>query len=352
MTGLVPTASVPALAMGGGGDHTSLSRKAKAAIVVRVLLNEGAEVPLEDLPEPCQEELTKAMGRMRIVDKDTVAAVIEEFASEVERIGLSFPDGMAGALNALEGKINPITAARLRKEAGVRESGDPWARIRELGQDALLPVLEQESIEVAAVMLSKLETKKAAELMSQLPGPRARRIAYAVSLTGQVTPDAVDRIGLSLATQLSSRPIQAFDESPVERVGAILNSATSLTRDDVLEGLDEQDEGFANAVRKAIFTFGNIPQRIAPRDIPRVLREVDQTMLVTALAGAPDAGMQASVDYILENMSARMADQLREEVSDLGSPKPAETEEAMASIVDSIRALEKAGELLLISEEE
>ena len=349
MTGLVPIASPPALP---GGGASALSRRAKAAIVVRVLLNEGAEVPLEDLPEGCQEELTKAMGQMRTVDKDTVNAVVEEFAAEVERIGLSFPEGIAGALQALDGKINPLTAERLRKEAGVREAGDPWARIRDMGQDVLLPVLADESIEVAAVMLSKLDIKKAAELMSQLPGPRARRIAYAVSLTGQVKPDAVDRIGMSLATQLSARPLMAFDVNPVERMGAILNSTTSITRDDVLEGLDEQDEGFAKAVRKAIFTFGNIPQRIAPRDIPRILRDIDQGDLVIAMAGAGETGMQPSADFILENMSGRMADQLREEVGERETPKPAETEEAMANIVSAIRELEKAGELLLVAEEE
>lgn len=350
MTGLVPMAAAPMQGMGGGGFN-SLSRRAKAAIIVRVLLNEGAEVPLEDLPEVCQEDLTVAMGQMRTVDKDTVAQVIEEFIEEVERIGLSFPEGMAGALTALDGKINPMMAERLRKEAGVRMAGDPWERISELATETLLPVLSSESVEVAAVMLSKLPTKKAAEMMSKLPGPQARRIAYAVSLTGKISPDAVDRIGLSLATQLSARPIMAFDEDPVQRVGAILNSTTSITRDDVLEGLDEQDEGFANAVRKAIFTFGNIPERIAPRDIPRILRDIDQDMLVTAMAGAEGAGVKPAADYILENMSARMADQLREEVADRDTPKEADMEEAMSAIVDAIRALEKSGELLLLTDD-
>ncbi|MEP3844093.1 MAG: FliG C-terminal domain-containing protein [Paracoccaceae bacterium] len=354
MMDLVPLAAAPGLPVGGGfNSHVdSLSRRAKAAIVVRLLLNEGSEVPLEELPEACQEELTKAMGQMRVVDKDTVASVVEEFASEVDRIGLRFPGGIAGALSALDGKINPMTAARLRKEAGVRESGDPWARVRDLGIETLRPVVENESIEVSAVLLSKLDTKKAADLLGNLPGPQARQIAYAVSQTASVTPEAVDRIGLSLATQLSAQPLRAFDEDPVERVGAILNSSTSITREDVLEGLDERDEGFATAVRKAIFTFGNIPKRIAPRDIPRILREIDQAALITALAGAADAGMQSSSDYIFENMSARMADQLREEAADREKPKPAETEEAMATIIDSIRALEKSGELMLISEED
>lgn len=353
MNDMVPMNSfAPLPGLPGGGAPVSLSRRAKAAIVVRLLLNEGADIPLEELPDEAQVALTQQMGAMRTVDRDTLSAVVEEFAAELDKIGLSFPAGMAGALDALDGKISPQTAARLRKEAGVRQFGDPWGRLRELGADALLPVLENESIEVAAVMLSKLPVAVSADLLSRIPGPQARKITYAVSLTNAVTPEAVDRIGLSLATQLDAQPKRAFDADPVERVGAILNSSTSLTRDDVLTGLDETDQGFANAVRKAIFTFGNIPARIAPRDIPRILREVDQNQLIIALAGSEAAGFAESRDFVLENMSGRMADQLREEMENAGKVKPADAEEAMSEVVNAIRQMEQTGDLLLIVEDD
>ncbi|WP_299675687.1 FliG C-terminal domain-containing protein [uncultured Roseobacter sp.] len=347
---MVPMAPFPALP---GTDAqpqapSNLSRKAKAAIVVRLLLNEGADIPLEDLPEDLQAQLTKQMGAMRLVDRTTLSTVVAEFADELESIGLSFPGGIAGALDSLDGRISKQTAARLRKEAGVRQYGDPWARLRDMSADRLLPVLENESIEVAAVLLSKIDVPRAAELLGKLPGPKARRITYAVSQTSAVTPDAVDRIGLSLAAQLDAEPLKAFDDGPVERVGAILNSTASVTRDDVLEGLDETDAGFADLVRKAIFTFANIPKRIAARDIPRVIRELEQDLLITALAGSEAAGMKDSADFILENMSGRMADQLREEMGERDKVKPAEFEEATAEIVAKIREMEAAGDLLLV----
>lgn len=359
MTQMIPMGQLapPPDAPGGGALVSErlakgLSRRAKAAIVVRLLLNEGAELPLEELPEELQEKLTHQMGSMRVVDRDLLAQVVAEFTQEVERIGLSFPGGIAGALNALDGKISRQTAERLRKEAGVRRYGDPWARLTALGVDTLAPLLKNESIEVAAVALSKLPVSMAAELLGKLPGPQARQITYAVSLTEGVTPDAVDRIGLSLAMQVDSSPTGAFADGPVQRVGAILNSSTSGTRDDVLIGLDETDQGFADAVRKAIFTFGNIPARLAPRDIPRVMREVEQAKLVCALAGAETAGYGQTATFILENMSGRMADQLREEVEELGKPRAADTEEAMADIVKTIRAMEERGDLLLVVDDD
>ena len=351
---MVMTEGLPSLPDFSGGDASppDLSKRAKAAIVVRLLLNEGADLPLEALPEEMQASLTKQMGEMRLVDRDTLIAVASEFAEALDSIGLAFPPGIGRALEALDGKISAQTAERLRMEAGVRQFGDPWARLCELGADQLLPVLERESVEVAAVLLSKLPVKVSAELLGRLPGPRARKITYAVSLTTAVTPDAVDRIGMSLATQISAQPKSAFDDGPVQRVGAILNSSTSVTRDDVLTGLDEADQGFADAVRKAIFTFGNIADRIAKRDIPRIIREVEQDVLVTALAGAENAGYAKSRDFILENMSGRMADQLREDVAAKGKVKSADAEEAMGQLVAVIRQMEQSGELLLILDDD
>ena len=356
MTDLVPMSAAPAPVQPGGGFASTrgrnLTRRAKAAIVVRLLLNEGADIPLEELPEDLQAQLTKAMGSMRVIDRNTLESVVHEFTDEVESIGLSLPGSVAGALDALDGKISAQTAARLRKEAGVKKNGDPWQRIRDMGPDTLLPILEEESVEIAAVMLSKLDVSKAADLLGLLPGPRARQITYAVSLTGAVSPEAVERIGLSLATQMEAQPLRAFETGPVERVGAILNSSASVTRDDMLAGLDETDEGFANAVRKAIFTFANIPARVAPRDVPRILRNIEQEDLVIAFAGAPAVGVEASVDFILENMSGRMADQLREEVAEADTPKTADVDAAMGNVIKAIRDMEAAGDLMLITPED
>jgi len=330
----------------------ALSQRAKAAIVVRLLLNEGADIALEELPADLQAHLTQQMGKMRVVDRVTLAAVVEEFTQALDSIGLSFPGGIAGALEALDGKISRETAARLRKEAGVRAAGDPWKRLRALPVEELLPMIENECTEVAAVLLSKLDVPIAASLLGQLTGPRAREITYAVSLTSDVTPDAVDRIGLSLAAQLDNKKIPAFDENAVDRLGAILNSSSTPTRNDVLTGLDESDEQLGTAVRKAIFTFGNIPDRINTRDIPRILREVEQATLGVAMAGAEAAGFADTREFILENMSARMADQLREDIQNSGKIKPDDGDTAMQAVIAVIRDMEERGDLVMIDPEE
>lgn len=315
------------------------------------MLSEGGQLPLQALPEHLQAALTEQIGLMRAVSRETLDAVIGEFSETLASIGLSFPGGIEGALSMLDGHISSNAASRLRRLAGASSKADPWERIALLAVERLIPVLEEESTEVGAVMLSKLSVAKAAELLGKLPGDRARRIAYAVSQTANIDPETVRRIGLSLAQQLDAVPPKAFDSGPVDRVGAILNYSAAATRDEVLKGLDETDAAFAEQVRKAIFTFTNIPARIEARDVPKIIRVVDQTVLVTALAAAQNDDAVAA-EFLLANMSQRSAASLRDEVAERGKVREKDGEEAMTAIVGAIRELETAGELVLITGEE
>ncbi len=325
----------------------------KAAIIVRLLLAEGAPIKLTALPEEIQTALAQQMGQMRRVSRDTLRAVVDEFLAEMEQVGLSFPGGLEGALTIMDGHLSANAASRLRRMSGGNSLIDPWERINALSLDRILPVLEEESIEVCAVVLSKLPVPRAADLLSKLPGDRARQVAYAVSLTGNVDPDTVQRIGMSLAMQLDSQPLKAFDAGPGERVGAILNIAAASTRDDVMKGLLETDADFAEIVRKNIFTFEHIKAKLSARDVPKVIRIVDQAALVTALTFAmsnPD--LEPSAEHILANLSQRMTQTLREEIGARGKIKEKDAEEAMGNIVMAIRQLEGSGEIVLVQPEE
>jgi flagellar motor switch protein FliG len=288
---------------------------------------------------------------MRPIDRTTLRNVAVEFAERIDAIGLSFPSGLGGALGLLEKHLSPGAAQRLRKSSGVPRSGDPWETISVLESERLLPILQDEAPEVGAILLSKLPVKKAAELLEMLPGDRARRLSVAIRQTSVVGPETVRRIGHSLAEQLDAQPDQAFDITPVERVGAILNSSRAATRDEMLSALDDDDKVFADQVRKSIFTFANLPNRLSPGDVPKAIRAIEQDVLLVALAGA--AGVyDATAEFILGNMSRRMADSLRDEINEKGKVKPSDAEDAMAEVISVIRGLADQGEILLVSEDE
>ncbi|SFR41861.1 flagellar motor switch protein FliG [Yoonia tamlensis] len=335
-------------------DSPALSRRRKAAMIVQMMISGGSNLSLSQLPESLQEVLTDELGAIKLVDRDTVAGVAAEFTAQLESIGLCAPGTRDGAIAALSDHLSPDLAARLRAQTAKVRNGDHWHVIADLPTARLVDIMTRESIEICAVALSKLQVGKAAEILTQTPGERARRITYAMALTSEISPDTVHRIGASLAKEYGQPAKIAFEKPPVQRLGAILNSTVTDTREDVLASLGEADPAFANDVRKAIFTFKDIAPRVKPTDIPNCIRAVDAEVLTRAIA-AGLAGEQAMVDsaeFILGSLSQRMAGQLREDAEEMGTIKKSEAEAAMSAITTAIREMAESGVITLIDPDE
>jgi flagellar motor switch protein FliG len=326
-----------------------LSRLQKAAVIYRMLGSLGMSLPEGALSPEEQAQIDGAMATLGGIDPLELAAVVDEFLMAVVP-----PESAPPALPGLPMADLPMIEPLLPSfgSDGPAAAEDPWERVVDQDPAVLVSVLESEAPEVGAVVLSKLKVSRAAELLGMLPGPHARRLTYAVSLISDIAPRTVTRIGEALAAELGKERPRAFSGGPVERVGAILNFSRAATRNDVLDGLDETDPTFATAVRKSIFTYLNIPARVGPRDVPKILKKVDQKVLVTALAASTTDETRPTAEFILTNISQRMAESLRGEVEEMGEVAAADGETAMTGVVAAIRELEEAGELYLVAEEE
>src|SRR5690606_6810440 len=111
--------------------------------------------------------------------------------------------------------------------------------------------------------------------------------------------------------------------------------------------LDEQDREFALDVRRAIFVFAHIPKRVEPRDVPRIVRDMNQQVLLRALSQS-SGEEAATAEFILSNLSQRMSENLRDEIASLGNVAPQDAEAATNEVVVLIRRLAAEGELTLI----
>lgn len=331
--------------------HPPLSQSQKAAIIARVLMDHDALPPLTDFPERQQKLILREMSGLRHVPRDRLAALIDEFARELDNIGVTFSGGFASAIQRLEDQLSPDTLEEVRSTELPPEKVDAWKRLSELDPVELANLIDGESTEVAALVLSKLDVSNAATLLGLLPGPRAREVTLAISRCTAIRPTQLDGIGRLLCARLDEVPEVVFDNGPAERVGAILNSSASATRDSLLDGLTETDEGFALEVRRTIFTFKDIPARIDTRTVPTLTRAVDQQTLVHALMGA-ERDLPEAASFIIDNMSQRMATQIRDEMEERAEVKPEVAEEAMSAVIATIRQLEASGEIELTPLEE
>ncbi|TRW97265.1 flagellar motor switch protein FliG [Paracoccus sp. M683] len=326
---------------------TVLSPRQKAAVIVKLLLDGQDELPLSALNDEAQTLLAQEMAAMQLIDRTTRDAVIGEFCDSLERIGVTFPGDLDSTLDILGQQLSVDATDRLRRVAALSGQGDPWDRIGALPADKLVMLACNEAVEIAALMFSKLPVSKASEVFGKLPRERARAVALAMSMTGDVTRAALHRVGLILLQAADALPRPAIDSPAVERVGAILNFATADLRDAILEGLDQDDAQFAGGVRKTLFTFRHIPSRVEVRDIPRIVRDIDNNTLIRALAGAKDEDAQTT-EFILSNLPQRLAENLRGEIETAGTIRPRDAEIAMTEVVAAIRALADSGDLDLI----
>ncbi len=319
-----------------------LTPRQKAAVIVSLALSEGADLPLQEMPRTLQEALARQIAALGPLGEGALAAVVAEFGAALDgRVAL--PSGSRAALRLLEGRVDPEALASLR---GDWTGPDPWERVGRAEVAVLLPVIERESVEMAAMVLSRLPTDRAAAILGRLPGPQARRIAFAVSRIAAIDPALAARIGRALADEIDARPAEAFEGGPERRVGAILNAAPSRTRDDVLAGLREDDAAFADAVRRSIFTFADIETRLDASQVGAVMRALDDATQAAALAAATVEGLAGSVEHLLGAMPKRMAERVREAM-DAWSGTPEEGEAAMAAVCEAIRRLEGEGVLTL-----
>ncbi|HUU95045.1 MAG TPA: FliG C-terminal domain-containing protein, partial [Phycisphaerae bacterium] len=91
-----------------------------------------------------------------------------------------------------------------------------------------------------------------------------------------------------------------------------------------------------------MFVFEDI-LRVEDRGIQAVLKEIDNDELALALRTASDE----LKDKIFSNMSERAAQLIKEEMEFMGPVRVSDVEGAQQKIVDVVRRLEDAGEIII-----
>lgn len=132
---------------------------------------------------------------------------------------------------------------------------------------------------------------------------------------------------------------------------SIRKAATILTHLDqrhalkILAFVDEQDEKLARQLRDEMFLFADL-LRVDERGLQILLREVEQSVLVTALKGAE----WPLVEKILDNLSPRAAENLREELATIGPIRVKQVQAARQTILQAAHQLQANGLLWFVEQ--
>ena len=82
-------------------------------------------------------------------------------------------------------------------------------------------------------------------------------------------------------------------------------------------------------------------------DVPKLVKATTPEVLLQALCAAKAYGNAEVAEFLLANMSNRMASSLREEMEETTAPPSAEGEAAMTQVVKSLKMLAEQGDIEL-----
>ena len=109
-----------------------------------------------------------------------------------------------------------------------------------------------------------------------------------------------------------------------------------------MDDLEVENAELAEEIKKKMFLFEDIV-KLDDKSIQRVLREVDNNEIALALKGVKDDVAEA----IFRNLSARLAEMIREDIEYMGPVKMKDVEEAQQNVVNKVRDLEERGEIVI-----
>ncbi|MEM9784422.1 MAG: FliG C-terminal domain-containing protein, partial [Pseudomonadota bacterium] len=330
----------------------TLSSPEKAAIVIAALGPESSGPILEALDEGSLRNFTAAMARLRRVDPEVVRHVIAEFLDAIRMQDDVVRGGVGMAREMLEPHVTDGLLTRLLDDIDSPSASNVWKKLAKVSDEALAEFLSREHPQTAAVVLSKLSSEHAARVLNRFEQDRAREVVMGITRTQSLDVNVIEAIGASVSRDfLATNQHIAPRRDPAERVGAIMNYVSADMRDFILEHVEETQPDFAEDIRRKMFTFDDIPKRIATRDIAAVVRECERDVLLRALRYGSDNGSEA-VPFILGAISQRVADQLKGEMTEIDKLRRRDGEAAQAGVIATIRAIEGRGELKLIMPEE
>ena len=315
----------------------------KAAILLIALGPEKSSLIFKYLKEEEIEELTLEIANTRSVTPQVKDAIIDEFYGVCLAQQYIAEGGINYAKELLEKALGEDKAidviSRLTSSLQVR----PFEFIRRTEPQQLLTFIQDEHPQTIALILSYIPTQQAALILSALPPDRQSDVAKRIATMDRTSPDTIKDVENILETKLSSLVNQDYTiVGGVDSVVDILNTVDRATEKHIVETLEVEDPELADEIRKKMFVFADI-LLLDDRSIQRVLRAVENNDLAMACKTANEQVQ----DAIFRNLSSRLSTMIKEDMEFMGPVRMKDVEEAQQKIVNTIRRLEDAGDIVI-----
>ncbi|BAM04332.1 flagellar motor switch protein FliG [Phycisphaera mikurensis] len=315
----------------------------KAAVLLAALEDAAAGAMLSQLPERALEEVTRELATMPPVEQRVRDAVLEEFYKGIVGQQWGCEGGLSRVTALLNAGLPEEKAQQMISSLSQQVRRAPFSFLQKAESSHLLTFIQDEHPQTIALIVSHLSYTKASEVLGGLPGPKQVEVVKRVAGMTNTNPEIVREVEAGLEARLSSMLSQSFEKiGGVGTVAEMLNLTDRTTEKSIMEGLEDESPELVDEIRRLMFVFEDINQ-VDDKGIQAVLKEVDNDQLTLALKTASEE----LTEKIFRNMSERAVTMIREEMQFMGPVRVADVEASQQKIVDIVRRLEDAGEIII-----
>lgn len=315
----------------------------KAAILLLSLDAIVAGELLKNLPPESVEQVTRELAGLGRVPPILADAVVEEFYSISIAAQHMNEGGLEYASALLKQSMDSKLAEKVLGQIQTQVRKAPFSFLQKAESENLLTFIQEEHPQTIALIVCHLPHHKASEILGGLPPQKQVEVIKRIANMEQTNPEVIREVEKALESRLSNLLGQSMEKAGgVEAVAEILNLVDRTTEKAIMEGLESEDPELVEQIRRLMFVFEDI-MMVDDKGIQSVLKEVDNDELSIALKTASED----LKNKIFGNMSERAAQLIKEDMEFMGPVRVSDVEAAQQRIVDIVRRLEDAGEIVI-----
>jgi flagellar motor switch protein FliG len=326
-----------------GKTDTKLTRREKAAILLIAMGKNQAAQIFKYLTEEEIATLTLAITTTQKVTKEESEGVLAEFLETCLAQKYIAEGGLDYARGVLSKALGDSKAGEILDKLTETLQVRPFEFVRKADVMQIVHLIANENPQTIALLLSYLEPKKASGVLAALPGDMQVDVVTRMANMESVIPEYIREAEMILEQRLAKMGMS--DQTMVgglDAVVKIINSVDRGTEKNILESLDILDPELSENIKKSMFVFEDIA-KLSNQAIQRVLKDVQQSDIAIALKNANDEVKTA----IMINLSKRLQEMIADDLSVMGPMRMKDVEDAQQRIVNTVRALEENGEIIV-----
>jgi len=328
-------------------DHVLKLRGAeKVAIVMLAISPENTAKIFASLRDDEIKEISQAMASLGAVDTEIIDSVLNDFRQEIST-RLSLVGNIETTEKILESALGREKVETILEEIRGPIGKNTWDKLTNINEELLAAYLKNEYPQTIALILSKIASQTAANVLALFPEDLAFEVITRMLHIDSVKKEVLERIENTLRTDFISTLSKVQKRDSHELIADIFNNFDRGTEAKYMKLLQDNSPSDATRVKELMFTFDDII-RLKPGDMVALIRKIDKSKLALALKGA---SIEIR-DLFMKGLSQRAAKILQEDMEAMGPVLLKDVDSAQSSIIVVLKDMVDAGEIIITNNED